>query len=73
MIDYKLYDKAIVITGDGDFACLVRYLYDQGKFARLIVPNAQKYSIFLKKAAREKIDGLNNLKSKLEYKEKDPV
>lgn len=68
MIDYELYDRAIIITGDGDFACLVRHLYDKKKFARLIVPNEKRYSIFLKKAAKEKIDALNNLRSKLEYK-----
>ncbi|MDQ7023234.1 MAG: NYN domain-containing protein [Candidatus Gracilibacteria bacterium] len=26
MIDYEKYNKAIIITGDGDFACLVKYL-----------------------------------------------
>lgn len=70
MIDYRLYEKMVLLTGDGDFACLVRYLYEHHKFARLIVPNEKKYSIFLKKAAKEKIDWLNNLKSKLHYKTK---
>jgi hypothetical protein len=36
----------------------------------LIVPNERKYSIFLRKTAKEKIDSLTNLRTKLEYKKK---
>ena len=32
MIDYEEYDKAIIISSDGDFYCLVNYLYDKEKF-----------------------------------------
>ncbi len=71
MIDYKKYNKAIIVTGDGDFACLVKYFYKKNKLLTLIVPNENKYSIFLKKTAREKIDSLTNLRKKLEYKKKD--
>lgn len=31
MIDYKSYDKAIIISGDGDFFCLVKYLREKNK------------------------------------------
>lgn len=31
MIDFKDYDKAILVTGDGDFFCLVDYLIKQKK------------------------------------------
>lgn len=26
MIEYPNYERAIIVTGDGDFGCLVRYL-----------------------------------------------
>lgn len=68
MIDYKNYHKAVIITWDWDFACLIKYLYKEKKLLSLIVPNKDKYSIFLKRTAKEKIDNLNNLKHKLEYK-----
>lgn len=29
MIDYRDYERAVIVTSDGDFACLVRYLYEQ--------------------------------------------
>jgi len=70
MIDYKKYDKAVIITWDGDFACLVKYFYKKNKLLMLIVPNERKYSIFLRKTAKEKIDSLTNLRTKLEYKKK---
>ena len=28
MIDYGAYDQAIIVTSDGDFHCLVKYLYE---------------------------------------------
>ncbi|MDP2642905.1 MAG: NYN domain-containing protein [Candidatus Peregrinibacteria bacterium] len=68
MIEYKNYNKAIIVTGDGDFHCLVEYLKNNHKLERLLIPNAKKYSDLLKKCARDKIDFMNPLKSKLEYK-----
>jgi uncharacterized LabA/DUF88 family protein len=68
MIDYNKYDKAVVVTWDGDFTCLIKHLNKNSKLLTLIVPNENKYSIFLKKAAKEKIDNLTNLRWRLEYK-----
>jgi hypothetical protein len=70
MIDYEKYSKAIIITWDWDFACLVRYLYKKEKLLSVIVPNEKKYSIFLKRTAKEKLDSLNNLRNRLEFKHK---
>lgn len=73
MVDYNKYDKAVVITSDGDFYCLVNYLYDNNKLEIVISPNKRKCSILLRKSAKEKIDFIDNLKQKLEYKnEKAP-
>lgn len=71
MIDFPNYAKAILITGDGDFACLVRYLREQWKLWLLIVPNQNKYSSFLRIEARWNIDSLTNKRTKLEYIKKD--
>lgn len=45
-IQYSNYDKAIIISGDGDFACLVEFLLDRGKLLKLLTPN-QRYSKLL--------------------------
>jgi len=42
------YDKAIIVSGDGDFHCLVEYLVSIDKLLRLMVPN-KKFSGFLRK------------------------
>lgn len=47
MIEYKNYDKAVIVTGDGDFRCLLEYLEEKNKLERLIVPNQKKYSSLL--------------------------
>lgn len=39
MIDYRDYECAVIVTSDGDFACLVRYLYEEGKLERVLSPN----------------------------------
>lgn len=67
MIDYNNYDKAIIVTSDGDFYCLVNYLYNQNKLEKVISPNREKCSVLLRRAAKEKIVFMNNLKKKLEY------
>ena len=50
MIEFPNYDKAIVVTGDGDFYCLAEYLDKKNKLAKIIVPN-DKYSSLLRKFA----------------------
>lgn len=51
MIQYPKYSKAIIVSGDGDFHCLVEYLVQKNKFLHLITPNI-KYSQILKKFSR---------------------
>lgn len=74
MIDFKKYKKAVIVSGDGDFSCLVRHLKKQTKLEKVLVPNIFKYSALLKKAAaNEHLDYMNNLKSKLAYMKSTPV
>lgn len=70
MIDYKEYDKAVIITGDGDFHCLVDYLLKQNKLKKLLIPNQARYSALLKKFPSEFIAFISDLRRKLEYKKK---
>lgn len=44
MIDYSLFDKALIVSGDGDFYCLVKYLIQKDKLEALIVPNKTRLS-----------------------------
>lgn len=51
MIEYKNYDKAIIVSGDGDFHCLVEYLDSKNKLLKIITPNSN-FSSLLKKFAQ---------------------
>lgn len=70
MIEYPNYDKAIIVTSDGDFYSLVEYLYSRNKLRVVLASHKKKCSILLQKKAREKIDFMDNLKGKLGYKTK---
>ena len=39
MIHFKNYQKAIIVSGDGDFHCLVEYLFNHNKLLRILAPN----------------------------------
>jgi len=67
MIDYNDYDKAVVVTSDGDFYSLVDHLYRNKKLEIILSPNKEKCSILLQKAAKEKMMFMDNLKNILEY------
>ena len=67
-VDAELVLQAIIVTGDGDFACLAAYLRKADKLRCVLVPNMNKYSALLKKAAQKHIAFMNDLKKKLEYK-----
>ena len=68
MIEFDRYDKAVLVTSDGDFGSLTEYLYSKEKLQIVLSPRHDKCSILLKKAAREKIYFLDNLRKKLELK-----
>jgi len=67
MLEYANYEKAVIVTGDGDFHCLIEHLIKQGKLKKLIVPNRHKFSSLLRKFAPN-MAYMNDLKGKLEYK-----
>ena len=66
MIEYANYNKALIVTGDGDFYCLVEYLLKQDKLLNLMIPNQKKYSS-LYRLIRPEIVFMNDLRGKLEY------
>lgn len=69
MIDYPNYEKAVIVSGDGDFHCLIHYFLQQDKLEKIIAPDENNYSALLKKFAG-KLTFLNSLRRKLEYKNK---
>jgi len=70
IIEIPNYDKAIIISGDGDYACLVEYLLKQNKLEKLMIPDIKKYSFLLTKFSKQTVF-MNNLKNKVGYKKDD--
>jgi len=66
MIEYDNYDKALIVTGDGDFYCLVDYLVKKDKLLKLMVPNRNKFSSLFRKMMPH-IMFMNDLRGKLEH------
>jgi uncharacterized LabA/DUF88 family protein len=67
------YDKAIVVSGDGDFFALVEYLDQQQKLLKLMVPNWQ-FSTLLKEfeAYIVRIDKLRRQLAYRSFKKRSP-
>ena len=63
---FNEYDKAVIVSGDGDFGCLVEYLQQADKLLALICPN-KRYSSLLRKY-RGYINIIGKARNKLEYK-----
>lgn len=70
MVEYANYEKAVLVTGDGDFYCLVKYWLEHGKLERVLIPNYFKYSALLKRFGRKQLSFMNDLRGKLEYRKK---
>jgi len=49
MVDYPVYEKAVIVTSDGDYACLVEYLHEKGKLECLIACSRGGCSYLLRK------------------------
>lgn len=69
MIQYKNYNKAIIVSGDGDFHCLIEHLEKKNKLLKVITPN-REYSSLLRKF-REYIVHVGDFKAKVERNKKE--
>ena len=67
MKEYQNYDKALIVSGDGDFFALIEYLAQQDKLLKILTPN-QRYSSLLKDFELY-VDGLNTHRRELAYRD----
>ncbi len=61
------YEKCLIVSADGDFYCLIRYLADKNKLLKLMIPDRNKYSSLLRKFSNYMVF-MNDLRAKLEEK-----
>ena len=65
MIDYSNYDRAVIVSSDGDFYSLARYLYDNKKLLAVLSPHRKTCSSLLRKSAKDKMVYMDTLREKL--------
>jgi uncharacterized LabA/DUF88 family protein len=71
MIEWDNFDKAIIVSGDGDFLCLEQHLFHKNKLHRIVAPTPWGCSSLIKKAEENfKINFLFDLKNKLSKKDR---
>jgi len=68
MIELDQYDKAVIVTGDGDMGCLVEYLRSIGKFKLVIACRRDSSSYLIRKAAAGNIMFIDYFRGKFEKK-----
>ena len=68
MIQYPNYDKAIIVSGDGDFHCLVEYLVEKDKLLKILAPSKHYSSLLRKFNNQHYIVRIDLLRSSLEQK-----
>ncbi len=69
MIEFNRYKKAVIVTGDGDFHCLIDHLASKQKLEKVLVPNQGKYSALLKKFPSGYLAFVSDLATALKRKE----
>ena len=48
MKELNNFDKAVIVSGDGDFYCLIKYLNELNKLEAILIPNKKSCSTLLK-------------------------
>ncbi len=65
MIEMPHFNKAIIVSGDGDYHCLIEYLVAQNKLQHVFIPNRFRYSSLLRKFSSYFVF-VSDLRTKLE-------
>jgi hypothetical protein len=67
MIEWAHYDQAVIVSGDGDFHCLIKHLRQKNKLKKLIIPHQNNFSSLLREFVPADAVFMNNLRGKLGY------
>ena len=62
----EVFDKIVLVSGDGDYRLLVDFLVEEGRFKKILFPNKKFASSLYKKITRVYFDYLVNIKHKIE-------
>lgn len=63
-LKYDQYDKAVIVSGDGDFVLMLEYLEAENKLLKILAPNSRYSSLLNKFGSR--VDIIGNKRDELE-------
>ena len=63
------YDKAVLLSGDGDFAVLAKYLISEGKSIHFLA-RGERTARAIRQLARSKFMDFNYLRERIRFKNK---
>lgn len=66
MVELPNYDRAVVVSGDGDFTCLAQHLIRAGKLLRVLAPSRRSCAASLKKLPRECLSFVEDVRERVE-------
>ena len=69
MIEWKNYDKAVIVSNDGDFYCLIKHWLKNKKLLSIVISNPSRYSALLREF-RDRFVYIHRMSSKLGQKQK---
>ncbi len=64
--------QLVLVTSDGDYACLVKFLQEKNKIKIILSPSIEKMCSILLKRTNARITYLNDVKEKVSLKRKSP-
>jgi len=64
----EVFDKIVLVSGDGDYKILVDFLIEEDRFEKILFPDQERSSSLYKKITRKYFDGLDRhgVKQKIE-------
>ena len=64
----EVFDKIVLVSGDGDYKMLVDFLIEEGRFKNILFPNKKFASSLYRKLKPSYFDYLANIKNKIKRK-----
>lgn len=67
--DNESFDKVVLVSGDGDYSRMVKYLVKKGRFAKLLAPNHHSVSSLYRPLTPQYVSFLDtaDVRKKIEY------
>ena len=72
IVDGENFDNVILVSGDGDYYKMVKYLIEKNRFGKLLAPNRHSTSTLYRPFTPKYVDFLDNtdVKKKIEYEKR---